>query len=70
MQRVLFGFLVLAGLWFGGRALVRFFASDETHIRWAIEDMEAGYNDGDVPDAVRPLAQDWRHAGHGSLVVS
>ena len=43
MKRVL---LVLCGallLWIGGRALVHALASDETRIRWLVEDMAEGF---------------------------
>ena len=44
MKRVL---LVLSAgllLFIGGRALVRALASDETHIRWLVEDMAEGFD--------------------------
>lgn len=45
MQRVLLSLLAVIGLYFGGRALVRAFASDETRIRWVVDRMVEGFND-------------------------
>lgn len=45
MRRVLFSLATLVVLWFAGRALVRFFASDETKIRWTVDAMVEGFND-------------------------
>lgn len=44
MRRVLFSLATLVVLWFAGRALVRFFASDETKIRWTVEAMLDGFD--------------------------
>lgn len=64
MARVLLVLLGLVVLGFGGRALIRTLASDETLIRWEIEAMERGYNSGDVGDAIAPLTKDWVHEGY------
>lgn len=44
MRRVLLSIGALVILWFGGRALVRLFASDETKIRWTVDAMIDGFN--------------------------
>lgn len=64
MARFLLALAAVPLLWFGGRALVRLLASDETLIRWAIEDMEEGYNEGDVGDAIGPVHERWAHEGY------
>lgn len=58
--------LTLASLplaWLGSGFVLRWFASDETKIRWLVESMEESYNVGDPSDCVEPIAADWRHAG-------
>ena len=63
-KRILLALLALAGLYFGGRSLVRFFASDETKIRRLVAQMEEAYNEGSPGSCVGPLAKDWRHEGY------
>jgi hypothetical protein len=55
--------LALVTLYLGAGFVMRFFASDETKIRWLIEGMEEGYNSGSPSACVEPLALDWRHDG-------
>jgi hypothetical protein len=58
--------LVLAALplvYLGSGVVLRWFASDETEIRWLIEGMAESYNVGDPSDCVEPIAAGWRHAG-------
>jgi len=64
MKRILTLLLGLVVLVLGGRALFRALASEETKIRWRLERMEAGYDEGDVGDAIGPIATDWRHEGY------
>ncbi len=45
MRRVLLSLATIVVLWFTGRALVRFFASDATKIRWTVDAMIDGFND-------------------------
>jgi hypothetical protein len=45
MKRILLAVAVLAVCFFGGRALIRALASDETKIRWLVEDMVDGFNE-------------------------
>jgi hypothetical protein len=60
MMRVLILFVLGVGLFLAGRALVRALASDETKIRWLVEDMADGFDrtrmdpilDGLAPDFV------------------
>jgi|GEM_PF-2688332 len=63
MKRLLLAVAALVVLWLAGRALVSALASDETRIRWRIEAMRDGYNEGDLGDVVAPIHDDWRHAG-------
>jgi len=59
--------LVLLGsvaVFFLGRALVLTFVSDETKIRWLVEGMEEGFNEGDLSDCVGPLHPRWLHEGY------
>jgi len=66
MKRVLFGVLAIVLLWFGVRAIVHFFASDETKIRWVVEDMVDGFNDTRMNPIMTGLAQDFvdESSGH------
>lgn len=63
IQRLLLVAFVLLALFFGGRGLVRFLASDETKIRRTVAGMEAAYNEGSPGGCVGPLAKGWRHEG-------
>ena len=53
--------LVVLGL--GVRMLVRGLAAEETKIRWVIEEMVAGFDDGHAGNAISGLAESWRHEG-------
>jgi hypothetical protein len=63
-KKIVLSALALLGLWLAGRGLVRFLASDETKIRWLVEQMETGYNEGKPGTCVGPLAKGWRHEGY------
>lgn len=63
MKRALLILLALPILWFASRALMHAFASDETLIRWQLEAMREGYNEGKMSYVVRPIHEDWRHEG-------
>lgn len=63
-KKLLLALLALAGLYFSGRSLVRFFSSDETKIRRLVAQMEEAYNEGSPGSCVGPLAKDWRHEGY------
>jgi len=65
MKRALAVLLATVIVVLGTRAIVRSLASDETKIRWTLEALVEGYNEGDVGDTVRPIAGDWRHEGYG-----
>jgi len=65
VKRILLGLFVVAGLYLGVGLVVRLLASDETRIRWLVEQMEEGYNTGHPGSCVGPLAKDWRHEGYG-----
>ena len=58
MKRILLIALGLLLLVLGARALFRALSSDETKLRWRLEAMEEGYNEGDVGDAIGPIARD------------
>jgi hypothetical protein len=64
VKKIALGLVALAALYLGCRWLVRALASDETRIRWLVERMEQGYDEGDPGDCVGPLAADWRHEGY------
>lgn len=42
-----------------GRALVNALASEETHVRWLLEDMIAGFNATRLDPCMRPLAREF-----------
>ncbi len=67
MKRILLIALGLLLLVLGARALFRALSSDETKLRWRLEAMEEGYNEGDVGDAIGPIARDWKHDGAGEV---
>lgn len=62
---VVLGFVAL-------RELVHVFVPDETRIRWMLERMEEGYDEGRVRPCTEPFAPDWVHegssVGRGELV--
>ena len=62
-KKILLPLFALLSLYFGAGFLIRFFASDETKIRWRIADMEEAYNAGRPGACVAPLARDWHHEG-------
>jgi len=64
MRRWVLIVAALAALYLGARALLGALASDETRIRRLVEQMEQGYDHGDVGDCLGPIARDWRHEGH------
>jgi hypothetical protein len=55
--------LALAALYLGGGLVIRLCSSDETKIRWLVEEMEEGYNTGSPGTTVGPLARTWHHDG-------
>ena len=66
MKRILFGLLALLLLWFGVRAIVRALASDETRIRWVIEDMADGFNQTRMNPIMNGLAEDFLEDSWGA----
>ena len=52
---------------FGLRWAIHALASDETRIRWMVEAMEEGFNDGSAKGATGGLGRDWRHEGMDGL---
>ena len=64
MKRALLVVFALVFLFFLGRWIVIALASDETKIRWLVENMEDGYNEADAGDCIGPLAEDWTHEGY------
>ena len=64
LRKALLSILAIVGLFLGVRGVVRFLASDETKIRWLVEQMEEAYNDGRPGSCVGPLAKDWKHEGY------
>jgi len=60
VKRVLFGFVAAALVFFAGRAIVRSLASDETKIRWTIEEMVGGFNRERASPVMRAFSQDYR----------
>ena len=66
MKRALFALLALVLLWFGVRAIVRAFASDETKIRWVVEDMADGFNETRMNPIMNGLAEDFLEDSWGA----
>ena len=66
MRRVLLSLATLVVLWFAGRALVRFFASDEMKLRWAVESMIDGFNRTRTDDVLAGLAPDFLDESFGA----
>ena len=64
MKHILLVILGSVAVFFLGRALVLSFVSDETKVRWLVEGMEEGFNEGDLSDTVGPLDKRWRHDGY------
>lgn len=59
MKRFLIATLTVLALYFAGRALVRALVSDETKIRWLIEDMADGFNGTRMNPVLEGLAADY-----------
>ncbi len=65
VQRILLGAaLALLAAW-GAWALRRALVSDETRIRWRIEEALEAFNAGRPGSAVEPLAEDWYDRTNG-----
>jgi len=64
MKHVLFVLAASVMAFVLGRMVILAFVSDETKIRWLIQEMEEGFNDGDLSDCIGPLHTDWKHDGH------
>ncbi len=63
-KKLVLSLLALLALYLGIGPLRRLFASDETKIRWLVEQMEEAYNAGRPGSCVGPLAKGWRHEGY------
>ena len=61
----IFAILASICLWFAGRALVHAFVSDETKIRWRIEDACQGFDDTRMNPILDLLAKDYREESLG-----
>ena len=59
MRKFLLAAVALVVVAYAGCRIRYALASDETRIRWLIEDAAEGFNDSHVRDTVRPLADDW-----------
>jgi hypothetical protein len=59
MQRFLLSALAAFAAFFGVRSIVRALASDETKIRWVVEDMESGFNDTRMSRVLGGLSSDF-----------
>lgn len=66
MKRALFALLALVLAWFAVRAIARAFASEETKIRWVIEDMADGFNDTRMNPIMSGLAEDFLEDSWGA----
>lgn len=58
------GLAALPLLYLGSGLVIRWFASDETRIRWIVADMEEAYNAGDPSGCVESIARSWKHEGN------
>ena len=65
MKRVVAVILVLVVGWFGGAALYRAMASDETKIRWVFEDEAAAFNGMALLVSMEGFASDYRDTTRG-----
>ena len=65
MKRLFLLALAAVVLLLVGKMVVRALADDETKVRWIVEEMRDGYNEGDVGDVVGPLHREWSHRGSG-----
>lgn len=63
-KKILLPLFALLVLYLGIGLVIRFFASDETKIRWLVAQMEQAYNAGRPGACVGPLAKAWRHEGY------
>lgn len=63
VRRILVGAVLALGLWFAGRSLVGWLVSEETKIRWRIEDALEAFDDNRTKGCLEIIADDWRHAG-------
>jgi len=63
MRRALLALLAIGGLWLGGRALVTWLASDETMIRWRIEEAVESFNETRLAGCLDLVSEDWSHEG-------
>ncbi|MBM3976998.1 MAG: hypothetical protein FJ299_08415 [Planctomycetes bacterium] len=71
MKRLLLAVVALLLIAFVARALVRLFASDETKIRWALEEMRDGFNDtklAPVVDRLHPMFREEQSGADLDLV--
>lgn len=66
MKRLLLGLLALVALFFLVRALVHAFASDDTKIRWLIEDMSEGFGETRMNPILAGLAHEFVDDGSGA----
>jgi hypothetical protein len=66
VKRVLLVLLGLVALFFGVRAIVHALASDETKIRWLLEDMTDGFNETRMNPILSGLAQEFVDDGSGA----
>jgi hypothetical protein len=60
VKRILLVLVALLLLYLGVRAIVHALASDETQIRWVVEDMTDGFNETRMNPIMTGLAQDFR----------
>lgn len=61
MKRVLLLLALALVVVLGVRWVVLALVPDETKIRWVVEEMEEGFNEGSAKRSVSGLAEDWSH---------
>ena len=66
MRRILLVLLALVALFLGIRALVHALASEDTKIRWLLEDMTEGFNDTRMNPILRGLGAEFTDDGSGA----
>jgi hypothetical protein len=66
LRKIAFGLMALAVLWFGGRVLVHALASNETLIRWKLEDACEGFNDARMSPILDFIARDFLDQSSGA----
>ena len=66
MKRILLVLAAIAAVFLAGRAIRRALASDETRIRWLVEDMAGGFDRTRMGPILAGIARDWEDESSGA----